>query len=364
MLSLTISPISSGCGARVAPDGQDAAVWAPEFGIGNPRDSAPGRVCTESKPLPFAPRPADVLVLFDRSESMDLALGDRTRYDVAAQILRDLMPVYDDKIRFGFQAFPAKAGSGCADDFVSGCCAEPPLVAVAQGASAPILAALQSVAPASGNTPTAFALQLAGEHFAALADGITNRYVLLSTDGSPSCTLEGKLPPVLLSGLAEGSACNQALMQVTHLVESGVKVIVLGIGSDVAADTHGEPSCLESLARAGGVERQDGGPGLFLASDQAALELALQTIFGAVMRPSCAIDLKEEPTDPEQVRVRVDGREIPRNRIDGWDYEPRQQARHLQLFGEPCRRLGRFQFVAVEVEFGCSPCGQGGIVCE
>jgi hypothetical protein len=153
-------------------------------------------------------------------------------------------------------------------------------------------------------------------------------------------------------------------MQVSHLVESGVKVIVLGIGSDVAADMHGEPSCLGTLARAGGVQRENGGPGLFLATDRLALEKALETIFGAVMRPTCTIDLTKEPTDPEQVRVRLDGREIPRNRIDGWDYEPRQQARRLALFGEPCRRLGQFQFVTVEVEFGCSPCGQGGIVCE
>jgi hypothetical protein len=354
----------AGCGARVAPAGQDAGSGGPEFGVGDIPDVAPGTLCTNPPLLPFAPRPADVLVLFDRSESMDLALGDRTRYEVAAQILRDLLPAYDDKIRFGFQAFPAKAEkTACSPDFVSGCCAEPPSVAVAPAASAPILAALQAAAPASGNTPTALALQLAGEHFAALVDGVADRYVLLATDGSPSCTLAGKLPPAQL-GLAQGTACEEALSQVDKLVAADVRLIVLGIGSDVAADTHGTPSCLEALARRGGLQRADGGPALFLAGDQVAFETALQAIFGAAQRPSCLIDLMNEPTDPMQVRVRLDGHEIPRSHIDGWDYEPRLQARHIKLFGEACTRLQRFQVAELRVEYGCSPCGQGDIICE
>jgi len=342
--------LAAACGPRAGSEAGDASVTR-DFGIGASPDRPPGLVCERVVSLPFRPRPAEVLVVFDRSESMNLEFGDRTRYEVAADLLADLLPAYDDKIRFGFEPFPAKLG--CASDAVTGCCVEPPAVPVAPAASGEILAALQAAAPASGNTPTALALRTAHEHFSALDDGVPARYVLLSTDGVPSCTVEGKLPP---AGDGGAAACTQALAEVDALVADKVKVIVLGLGADLVGDPTGAPACLTALAKEGGLERDDGGPALFLASDHDALAAALEQIFGAVGRPSCLIDLESEAADPAQVRVRFDGREIPRGRKNGWDYDPPTQAQHLQVYGEPCRRLERFQVVKVEVEFGCTPC--------
>jgi hypothetical protein len=300
--------------------------------------------------LPFMPRAAAVLVVFDRSESMSTAFGERTRYDVAAALLADVLPAYDDKISFGFQSFPAKGT--CATDAVIGCCADPPAVSVALHSSGEILGALQAAAPVSGNTPTALALRQAREHFAGLPEEVGERYVLLSTDGVPSCTLDGRLPS------EAGTACKEAVAEVDLLAAAKVKVIVLGLGMDGATDPQAGPKCLEELGLHGKVQREDGRPGLFLAADREALETSLQYIFGAVARPSCRIDLEREAADPTQVRVRFDDHEIPHGGLNGWEFDPPQQAQHLRIKGEACRRLERFQVVKVDVQFGCAPCGE------
>lgn len=316
--------------------------------------------CLVSVPLPQANQTADVLVLFDRSGSMSGAFGNGTRYSIEAAILKDLIATYQDKLRFGFQAFPAKGP--CPEGYVVGCCAAAPSVSVDLNTANEIAAAIDGASPVSGNTPTAQALRLAREHYVANDRGADeSRYVILSTDGRPSCAISGALAEPFLydvDGNRTGGACWDALVEMEALVSLGVKVVVLGIGLQPDQDPGGggQTSCLEELALAGRAPRAGPGPSYYPAADPQMLEKALQTIFGGITPPSCLLQLDRAPPTVGDVSVFMDGREIPRNRVQGWEFDSIDDTRYIRVYGEYCRRLERFQVATVEVRHGCPPC--------
>jgi hypothetical protein len=346
------------CGGAVRPTytPEEDAASSDDFGLPALSSGAGKPICQHvERPLAFQPRTADVLIAFDRSGSMSAAFGEGTRYSVEAALLEALLPVYEDKIRFGYQAFPAR--ERCGAGYVERCCAARPSVPVGPLNAAAISAAIDYAAPVDGNTPTAEALLLAAEYYTQLEDGISERYVLLSTDGRPSCTAEGGLPD------EPRQACADALAAIDRLVARGIKVIVLGVGPGLELDPSGRPSCLQEMARRGGVMREDGKPAFFPATDRDSLERALQQIFGGVIRPSCRIELQGAPSDPGHVRVYMNGREVPRHEGDGWDYALPDSSRFIALRGSYCRRLETFQVTLLEIRFGCPPCTEARL-CE
>jgi hypothetical protein len=333
----------------------DAPFWSA------PTDAlvADGPVCTEGHPLDFQRRQADVLLLFDRSESMMTEFASGTRYSVVADLLGELVEVYQDKLRFGFQPFPdAQACAGHSP----GCCAAGPSVPIALGNASAVRAAIAAAAPPGGSTPTAEAFRNALAHFTGLDDGITDRYVLLSTDGKPSCDINGKLADTDVldaDGTRVAGACHDALEQVNRLVAAGIKVIVLGVGSGLQDDPGGPPGCLEEIARVGRgpmLAMPQDRPWFYSGSAPDKLELALQQIFGGAIQPTCQLMLTKAPVDPTQVAVFLDGHQVPRNRNYGWDYESPDDPSLIRFFGEYCRRIDRFQVGAIEVRYGCPPC--------
>jgi hypothetical protein len=316
-----------------------------------------GASCGDFSPmLGYTARAADVLVLFDRSSSMTTAFGTGTRYSVEAGLLSSLAGSYQDKLRFGFQAFPSR--TAC-DGHAPGCCAEPPALSVGLDQGDAVADAVAAAAPVSGATPTPEALRLARAYFAGLADGVTDRYVLLSTDGRPSCGGDGRLAAPDLrdpNGVWLSGACHDALVEVDALVAARVKVIVLGIGGTGAGGPGETDGCLEALAVRGGMPREDGRPSFYPAADPQGLETALQQIFGGVSRPSCDLTLDVTPGDPDRVAVFLDGREIPRDPTQGWSFGG-ADPRHIVINGEYCKRLQRFQVTRIVVRGGCAPCG-------
>lgn len=358
----------AGCGGGATPTAVDAAgdrrpAW-PTWDAAAP--DCRGEVIN----LQFANPPANLLVLFDRSSSMSFEFGSGTRYSVEAEILSSVVSAYEDKLRFGFQAFPAPddravcGGRG----FSLGCCVEPPSVPVGLTNARAITAAIAAAAPVSGGTPTAGALRLARDYFEALNDGIEGRYVLLSTDDAPGCTADGRLgPPFVLDAKGDpiGGTCFDAWLAVDELRAIGVKVIVLAVGPGVDRQTGSGVSCLDELAVRGGMPRSDSRPRFFTADDPAQLEAAIETIFGGVIKPSCVFPLAGRPHDPTMITVLLDGTEIRRAPGQGWDYRPTgggpggDQA-VVELYGEHCNRVRRFQVSTVEVRYGCPPCPADG----
>jgi len=285
-------------------------------------------------------------------------------------LLNELLPAYEQRIRFGFQVFPF--GGSCPAGYVRGCCAEPPSVPIGVGAAAAIRLAIEEAAALQGNTPTAEALRLARRYFLDLNDGVSDRYVLLVTDGRPSCGIDGQLPEPPAPGRL-GAACVDAAAEVDDLLAAGVRTIVLGIGSEVAPrpagtgtledSTEAAVTCLSELARRGSTARVDGPPHYYVATQPEALERNLREIFGGTAPRPCSFVLSDMPADRNQVQVLFDGKQIPRSRRDGWDFDPPDDSKRIAIFGEACRRLDRFQVSRVEVTYGCPPCEEHQI-CE
>ena len=313
-----------------------------------------------TRPVLIIPKDVDMLVLFDRSGSMSRAFGGSTRFDVARQLLDEVLAAYEGRIRFGFQQFPARGG--CTDAGPAACCAEPFSVPVGLQSGAAISAAIAAAAPVDGNTPTAEALRLAAEFYAGFNDGVTERYVLLSTDGQPSCLQDGSLgKDVIRSAKRVEGPCVDALAQVKALAALNVKVIVLGIGADLAMAEQGAPSCLEDLAKAGGAARFDP-PSFFSTANPKDFEKALQKIFGAVTLPSCTMVFSAPAPDANNVSVFFDRQQIPFDRThkEGWDWVADQPGRTLHVYGASCNRLERLQVAEVDIFYGCPPCESPG----
>src|SRR6185436_10267253 len=150
-LSLFAVALLLSCKGATPPpaDAGDGAVpyWPRGDGAGAEADA-----CGEPHPLTFQRRAADVLLLFDRSDSMSTEFSTGTRYSVAAKLLGDLVDLYQDKLRFGFQAFPD--ATACPSGYAPGCCAGPPAVPVALLSSAKVRAAIAAVHLSGGSTPT------------------------------------------------------------------------------------------------------------------------------------------------------------------------------------------------------------------
>lgn len=292
---------------------------------------------------------ANVLVVFDRSESMNAGFEGTTRFQALSSALNEVVRSYQGHLRFGLATFP---GRGCP----SGCCVpDAPLVDMVPDNAAALRDGMTSLAPMEGQTPTAAALQQARLYFAARpVDGL-NRYVLLVTDGWPACDLDGR--PSRPSDAADGGtwpACDQAVDEAGQLAAMGVRVMVLGLDAD-GTDTRS--NCLDALALAGGAARSPGHPAYYSAEDQDGLQQALEAIFGGLIRPSCVLRVfGSKPSSPiGVVKVYLDGQAIPRDRQTGWDFEPPDEVTQVRLFGEYCRRYEHFEYSTFQARYTCPP---------
>lgn len=308
-----------------------------------PTDKAP---CIESALMKIRPVATDVLVLLDRSSTMSVALGSGSRYQAVVGVLTDLVTAYQAHVRFGYMEMPGR--SGC-ETQVPACCVSPPSVPVALGNASAMISAFNQSAPLSGATPTAAALFVAGRYYVSNKDYVTNRYVLLATDGVPSCTSLGALTR---GGSDSSAACTDAKAQVEALGSVGVKVLVLSVGPDSAADEE-DSDCLEALAKAGGAAPPRGKHSYYTTEDPAQLQEALEQIFGVVAEPSCLLSIPEVDREAP-VRVLLDGQEIPYDAVDGWGWS---DSSTVQVTGAYCKQIQQFQVKSFEASYyGCGEC--------
>ncbi len=302
----------------------------------------------------------DVLIVFDGSESMGIGFGSGTRYSVVADVLSQLVDDYQGRIRFGFAQFPG-SDALCSDQTVAGCCAGTPTVRVAPNNGVAVKEAIENVLPLAGNTPTALALRNAHDYYAGFIDYVDQRYVLLATDGLPSCTLSGALSsnqPGNGSGSAS-DACQDAVAQVQTLVGDNIKVLVLAVGAELTDDPAGPPNCLDQMAQEGGMPQSTAGRGYYSAASPESLQVTLEHIFGGVERTSCLLELDPAPPSPTLVAVYLDGEQIPRNPDNGWDFDPAADAEftsRVRIVGQYCDRIQQFRYSRIEAKFGCPAC--------
>jgi hypothetical protein len=335
----------AGVDEGVLPDGGgDVATGGPD----RPDSSALG--CSITQTVELKAQPADVLLLLDRSGSMEMAFGSGTRYQAVSAALGEVVSAHAQHVRFGYQEFPSR--QGCAGPSLLSCCVLPPTVGVGTDQIALVLAAIAGAGPPDGNSPTAAALRAARAYYEQHSDGIENRYVLLATDGAPDCTLDGTLSD---GGVLPGGACADAVAEVVALVSAGVRVIVLGVGADSGVDPTGATDCLDALAHAGGAAVSPGSPGFYSATDVGELNVAVEQIFGGVARASCGLRFPTDLEDTSAVALYLDGQQIPRTSLNGWRLDVTQSPPVARVTGIYCDAIQTFQIDTIEVRFGCPP---------
>lgn len=312
--------------------------------------------CTADDPVVLDPLATDMLILLDRSESMGTAFSSSTRYQTVAAQLSGVVSSYAAHVRFGYQEMPGR--QGCDAFAFAGCCASQPLVPVSAESAQAVLQAIAAALPLEGSSPAAGALQAARTYYESLADGVTNRYVLLATDGAPNCTLSGAL--ALASAVDAGDpACSDALTAVAELVSEGVRVIVLGVVPDPASSTSTTGlACLDDLAHAGGMSASPGSPGYFSASDPEQLQRIIEQIFGGISRPSCSFPLGENLRDDQlkSVALYFDGQMIPQGTSDnGWSVVVDRDSAAIQITGAYCEEVQEFRVSKIQATYGCAP---------
>jgi hypothetical protein len=288
-----------------------------------------------------APLPPDILILQDRSGSMDWSAdgttctrncGADSRWSQVTAALNQVVTSTDTMVNWGLKFF----GSSNSCTVTAA-----PEVPVGPMNGPAIVAAIGRTTTGSP-TPTRNGMNAAAAYMATLTD--TNpKYLLLATDGEPTCNPD---LPASMMNTADSAGAQQA---VTDALNMGFKTIVVGIGNTMGAAT------LDQMAINGGMPQAGAATQFYQVSDTASLVAALQTILGRV--GSCQFNIGMAPntmTSNDFIDVFGDGTPITRDptHTDGWDYS---NAAHtaIEVFGPRCDAVKAGTTMNVTVTFRC-----------
>jgi len=330
------SPVGTGGQAgTVTPPIIDAAVRTDASSASNP-DSNCAAVNQGAAPLP-----PDILIIQDRSGSMDWNAdascrsncGADSRWSQVTAALKQVVSTTDTMVNWGFKFFGSASGCGVT---------APPEVPVGPMNGAAIVAVIDGARTGSA-TPTRLGMNAGAAYMATLTD--TNpKYLLLATDGAPTCN------PTLPANMMNTEDALGAQQAVTDAFNLGFKTFVVGIGDTMGAAT------LDQMAINGGMPQSGAATSFYQVTDTASLVAALQTILGRV--GSCQFEVGAAPnsmTSNDLIDVFGDGMAIPRDttHTDGWDYS---NAAHtaIEVFGPRCDAVKAGTTMNVTVTFRCT----------
>ena len=136
---------------------------------------------------------------------------------------------------------------------------------------------------------------------------------------------------------------------VADAVAAGIKVFVVGIGNVASA-----VAVLNQMAINGGEAQTGAATSYYAATNQAALQTALNQIVGKVA--SCTLPLPGKPQDPTNVIVEDEATktQIPRDttHAEGWDYTDASDTA-IQLYGTACSNVTNGTYSNVQILEGC-----------
>ncbi len=284
--------------------------------------------------IPTTKQPADVLIVQDKSGSMDQDptgancpnnMPGCSKWDQMTPPINQTVMATQADIRWGLKFFPDPGANACQVNNTV-------LVPVAQNNAMAINTAIAGVMP-GGSTPTRTAINNAVTYLN--GNGDTNpKYILLATDGLPNCAPGG--------GNTQNSDAMGAVTAIANALTAGIPTFVVGIGNTGAAAT------LTMMAQAGG-RPTAAAPFYYQVNSGADLVAALSTISGSVR--SCTFQLGSKPPDPTNVKVQADGVTVPPSATDGWGFNPGITA--VILTGSYCQHVLDGTTQDVQVLFGC-----------
>jgi hypothetical protein len=278
---------------------------------------------------------SQVIVAVERSASMIQGkLGEAGRLAAVQQALRSVIRAYQGSVSFGYEEFPA-ARTGC-----TACCAGEVKVFPGPGRyslidkemrceSAPISTSCLVTNP---DAPAFDSLARCADVYDALKFQYS-RFVLLVTDGEPSCG-------------ASKDACQRTGLEAAKLLTDNVRTYVLGVSDESKGNT-----CLDAIAAAGGTQRT------YVASDEAQLATRLQEILSPLAARACRVAVTGQISSPDRLSVYIENLPVRRDPADGWTFDFAGPGRVITLNGAACEKLKTTQVSeALRIYTTCTQC--------
>jgi hypothetical protein len=276
------------------------------------------------------PKPAEILIVLDRSASM-LDPPDKTttasKWSLVVPALNQVVTDTNATVFWGLKTFPEGAVNCGVTNKID--------VSIAP-MNAPIVTGTVTATTAEGDgTPTSAAVGAAVTYLKTLTDN-NPKYLLLATDGVPSCP--------------DGDPSRVAAVKaVTDAATAGFHTFVIGVATSTSATAT---TALNQMAQAGLEPRDDPNPlatRYYSAGTQDEIVNSLKQITGVVA--SCAFGLGGPPPVPDNIAVKVDGMKAPQSATDGWAYTSPDDST-LQIYGSWCDRV-KASVDSVQIIFAC-----------
>lgn len=279
-------------------------------------------------------KPADLLLVLDRSSSMTRAMDSSNNCSATsttckqrwATMISSLTTVLDTSsadVYWGLKFFTSPAGANGSACYVSSGVE----VAVAPNNAATIQAQINE-AGTSSYTPTRVAIETAVTYLDTVTDS-NPKYILLATDGEPNCA-----PGVSDTRAADLEATIEAAQAAA---DAGYKVFVIGVGPEVGN--------LTAMAVAGGTTD------FYPATTPEQLSEALESIVGTVAA-GCTYPVgATEVVNPNAIGVYLDKALVPQSATDGWSIDATNTT--ITLNGSYCASVTSGEKSVVQIFLPC-----------
>lgn len=282
-------------------------------------------------------RPAELLLVLDRSASMkdapDGATDSTPKWELVVPAITQVIQSTDTSLSWGLKTFPENDGKECE----AGAVTSKVQIALAAMNAGKMSAAIAMTTPEGNGTPTGDAVAQGLAYLKALPDK-NPKYLLLATDGEPSCPKPSE------------SARAHAVESISMAAAAGIHTFVLGVATTKKSAT----SVLNDMAIAGMEPRTDHPNPLagsfYLANTRDQLVTALQTITGQIS--GCTFSWDEPPPVPGNIAVKVGGVKAPQDAKEGWEYTGADH-KGVEVRGAWCEKIRTAASNRVEIVFGC-----------
>ena len=306
----------------------------------------------------YWPRSAKLLILFDRSTSMQSYLGSTSREAAAESALLSAIGTYQGKVMFGFEQFPPDSNDKAfADCQGNSCCAGSVIVEPAINNYKAIDDPLKCGETPGSPCPTPSYLSASSAALVQARDWYWAKkkyaspnedwYALLVTASEPGCSPAGD----------SRDPCSSAKSAATDLSNLRVRVVVLSVGYAL-----GTNSCLTRISETGSPGLLPAGMNtLYTPSSSNGLSSAVNDFVAAVAKTSCTLNLdlnNAEPPAQAQLQIYMGMTSIPQNDPNGWSFTDAGQ-RTITLSGRACDQFATSQLFQLTGNYSCSSCGDG-----
>jgi hypothetical protein len=258
--------------------------------------------------------------------------GGLTRWEAAKAAMTAVITATDASVSWGLKLFPEGEGAECSATSVTDA-----IPAEIMPANAATVNDIINTTEALGNgTPTGEAIAAATKYLT--ARGASNQYIVLATDGDPSCPSDSAAETLAYTNLAAAKA-------------AGFPVYVIGVLDPV--EDKSKFTVLNQMAIEGGTSRSNNpvGDKFYQAYSQEELTNALLAVTGQVV--SCTFEFDAQPPDPTNIAVKINEQRIEQdaNKAEGWEYVDDQNM-GIVLYGQACEQVKDASENHIDVIFG------------